>query len=217
MLRSKGTLRNEGGGEKQNGGPWQIKHTASLKTQRGGWKEPRTNRATLRHPVMRQTQTGGHVTTGPQPRWSPRGSCGSHSEASATSATVTSMMKKGGGQLVALLRNSLHASRSSRLLSTLLPSAPVVIFLFNSSLCSKRKQNVRSKHCAAWNWAKPCLSHQSGGCLNANVMSCCVSLGTNHSHVLVNLGTKLKTHRAKEGIGAWTLISEFWPNVGLWL
>lgn len=64
MLRSKGTLRNEGGSEKQNSGPWQIKHTASLKTQRGGWKEPQTNRATLRHPVMRPTQTGGHVTTG---------------------------------------------------------------------------------------------------------------------------------------------------------
>lgn len=50
MLRSKGTLRNEGGGEKQNSGPWQIKHTASLKTQRGGWKEPRTNRATPETP-----------------------------------------------------------------------------------------------------------------------------------------------------------------------
>lgn len=152
-----------------------------------------------------------------EPRWSSRCSFGSHSEDRATSATVTSMMKKGGGQLVALLRNSLHASRSSGLLSTLLPSAPVVIFLFNSSLCSKRKQNVRSKHCAAWNWAKPRLSHQSGGCLNANVMFCCVSLGTHHSHAQVNLGTKLKTHRAKEGIGAWTLISECWPNTGLWL
>lgn len=126
-----------------------------------------------------------------------------HTEAKATSPKVTSMMKNGGGQLVARLTNSLHASRSSRLLSIVLSFSPVDIFFLNLSLCSKRKRRLRSKHCSAWKWAKPRLAHQSVGCLTTNVMTCCVLLGTCHSHVQVNLVQK-------RGSGALTLNSELW-------
>lgn len=131
----------------------------------------------------------------------------------ATSAREMRMVK-GGGQLVALLRVSLHASRSSSLLIRL-QSGSSFVFFCNSGRCSKRKRRLRSKHCTEWNWAKPSFSHQSG-CLNANVMfCCCVSWGSHHTDN--DFHNYIKNASCKTGIEASTLISEFRLIKEFWL